>query len=114
LPPLLLFCPPGDRELVHRLNDNPSPPPPPVALLLPSSLDTLAPLLLRESREELRKRLIAPPVRISPAGAMVDDPRRRKGLNRLLGFAAQLDRLFVGVGALETVVVVEEDPVGVI
>jgi len=105
--------PPYDRALVHRFNDNPSPLPFPSSPLV---LETLAPL--RDSREEVRKRLIAPRVNMSSvdmlnpdeAGAMEDDDRRRNGLNRLLGFVAQEDLLdvvgdeppAVGVACLES------------
>ena len=80
--------------LVHLFKDNPSP----SALLpFPSSLDTLVPLSFLESLDEVRKRLIAPRVSISSVdilnevGAIGEDERLRKGLNRLLGFVVQLE-----------------------
>jgi len=105
------FCP--LFALVQRLSDNPSPNPPWL-----SSLDVLVPLSPpRESFDEVRKRLIAPNVRMSSvamlnpdeAGAMGDEERLRKGLNRFLGFVLQLevDPFFEGVGGWQEVVVGE-------
>ena len=80
--------------LVHLFKDNPSPSP---LLPLPSSLDTLVPLSFLESLDEVRKRLIAPRVSISSVdilnevGAIGEEERLRKGLNRLLGFVVQLE-----------------------
>jgi hypothetical protein len=101
----LFFWPLYDFALVHRLSDKPSPFPCPC----PSSLDTLAPLPLRDSLDGVLKRLIAPNVRISSVGifnpGVGDDERRRKGLSKLLGFDVQLDP-FLWEGA--------EDDLGVV
>lgn len=84
----LVLGPPYEPVLVHRDSPRPVDLPPP-----PSSLEMLAPL--RDSREEGRKRLIVPRVRMSsvemlnpPEGGMGEDERRRKGLSNFLGFAA--------------------------
>lgn len=114
---LPLFC---DRGLVHLLRDNPNPPP---------SLDTPPPPPRAaeddtESLDEFRKRLLIPIisslVRLNPeeAGAIVDEERRRKGLNKLLGFTVHEDEppdffVVMVVDAVAVVAMVEQDAVGV-